>query len=328
MKSLSFIIPVYNGSKHISRCLKSILQQNYPNIEIIIIDDGSTDSSTKIINSTISLYNINNYKTIVLSQKNAGVSATRNKGIQLATSDYIAFVDQDDYIDSNFANTYMSATEKYDYDMVIGGFNRYDKNNKKTREWIPTSDIWSKFCLTYPWGRIIRRIFLIDNSISFLKTGIGEDVYFDLICYSYTDKICMLHNAMYTWFDNPESVSNKQYTYINDKTDPIYTFKHIEHDLSKNSKIPRDLLEYYYIKFIIWFLLSSVQNSKKEDITKTYVKLFSWLRKKYPTYKKNANISLFKPKGDILKNKLCVWGFMQLHKLHIDLPILKLIAKK
>ena len=93
-------------------------------------------------------------------------------------------------------------------------------------------------------------------------------------------------------------------------------------------KISADLLEYYYIKFIIWFLLSSVQNSKREDITITYKKLFSWLKRNYPKYKENINISPFKPKGDLLKNRLCVCGFMFLHKLRIDLPLLKLFARK
>ncbi len=327
MKSLSFILPVYNGAEYIARCLKSIFMQDYTNIEIIIIDDGSTDTSIEIINNTISTLNINNFKTIILSQKNSGVAAARNTGILHATSEYIAFIDQDDYIDSKFAGTYMSTVKDADYDMVIGGFNRYNKNGKKTREWIPTNDKWSKFCLTYPWGRIIRRSFLIDNSITFLKTGIGEDVYFDLICYSYTDKIKMLDNAMYTWFDNPRSVSNQEYTYINKHTDPIYTFNCIERDLSSSCYISKEFLEYYYLKFIIWFLLSSVRNSNRNDVIYAYKRLFSWLKKRYPNYKNNVYISLFRPKGDIFKNRFCVWLFMLMHKLHIDIVVLELLSK-
>lgn len=90
----SFIVPVYNGEKYIDRCLKSLLNQTYNNFEIIIINDGSTDNSEKILNE----YQKKHLQIKVFHQDNKGLSVSRNIGIKKATGDYILFVDVDDYI--------------------------------------------------------------------------------------------------------------------------------------------------------------------------------------------------------------------------------------
>lgn len=326
MKSLSFIIPVYNGEQYICRCLKSIFDQNYPYLNIIIIDDGSTDDSIKIIKKSILLYNKNNYNTTIISQNNSGVSHARNTGINATNSDYIAFIDQDDYILPEFCNTFMKQVNDYSYDIVIGGFIRKN-NNKITRIMKATDDEWSKFCLTYPWSRIIRRDFLISNNILFKNTTIGEDVYFDLVSYSYTNKIKMLPDCLYVWSDNPSSVSNQKYTSINKAINPIHTFDLIISNINKNSYIPSDYMEYYFIKFIVWYLLTNMRNSSKKDMKKTRNELLLWLKTNFPDFIHNKNISLFKPKGDIPKNRLAVFLYIQLYKLKIDSILFSIFSK-
>ncbi len=327
MKSLSFIIPVYNGQQYICRCLKSIFIQNYPDIEIILVDDGSTDNSIEAIKKSISLYNKKNYNTIIISQKNQGVSYARNAGIQASTSDYIAFIDQDDYILPDFCTTFMTQVEKNSYDIVIGGFIRKNDNNKVTRIMKATGDEWSKYCLTYPWARIIRREFLTANNIFFKKTSIGEDVYFDLISYSYTNSIKMISNCLYVWSDNPVSVSNQKYTSINKLVNPIHTFDITLNNIKKNGYIPKDYLEYYFIKFVVWYLLTNMRNSSKADMIKTRHELFAWLQANFPEHLKNKNISPFKPKGDMLKNKLAVFMYINFYKLGLDKLLFSIFSK-
>lgn len=91
---VSVIVPVYNVEKYLEQCLNSILGQTYKNLEIIVVDDGSTDSSSKIINE----YKKKDSRIVVISQKNQGLSAARNTGIKKAQGDYIMFVDSDDWI--------------------------------------------------------------------------------------------------------------------------------------------------------------------------------------------------------------------------------------
>ena len=95
MKKISVIVPVYNQEKYIDICINSILSQTYSNIELIIVNDGSTDTSKEIISKYLQHPNI-----IYLEKENGGLSSSRNYGLKYATGDYISFVDSDDYIDS------------------------------------------------------------------------------------------------------------------------------------------------------------------------------------------------------------------------------------
>ncbi len=95
---VSVIVPIYNNDRYLDNCIKSIIGQTYQNLEIILIDDGSTDNSDKIINN----YAKKDSRIKTIHQKNAGQSAARNRGLKIATGDYISFVDGDDKIKPNF----------------------------------------------------------------------------------------------------------------------------------------------------------------------------------------------------------------------------------
>lgn len=95
MKKISIIVPVYQAEKYISKCIESIVNQTYKNLEIILIDDGSTDRSGEICDE----YGKKDNRIVVVHNKNKGVSVARNCGLDIATGDYITFVDSDDYID-------------------------------------------------------------------------------------------------------------------------------------------------------------------------------------------------------------------------------------
>ena len=98
MVKVSVVIPVYNVEDYLRDCLDSIVNQTLKDIEIICINDGSTDNSLEILEH----YKSKDERIKVISQENGGISAARNKGIDLASGDYISFIDSDDYIDNNF----------------------------------------------------------------------------------------------------------------------------------------------------------------------------------------------------------------------------------
>ena len=97
MKKVSIIIPAYNADKWIGRCLESCIRQDYPKLEIIVVNDGSTDRTLEVCNN----YKKKNNNVIVINKENRGVSNSRNVGIKKSTGEYLLFVDADDYIDSN-----------------------------------------------------------------------------------------------------------------------------------------------------------------------------------------------------------------------------------
>lgn len=324
MLSISFIIPLYNGENYIRRCIKSILSLSNISGELIIINDGSTDKSMEIVNSTIIAYNKNNFNIIIENQSNSGVAAARNRGIILATKEFLSFVDQDDYVLPNFVSIF-DIPDISEYDMIIGGYCRKNQNNTLIKKFIPTNADFSKYCLTYPWGRLIRKQFLITNHITFLKTGIGEDIYFNLIAYSYTNRIKMIHDYAYVWYINEQSVSNTEYVYINKKADSIQTFDAILGSMSKDFCDQNRYVEYYFIKYIVWFLLTNAKNSDYHALMSERNRLFAWLEHHYPNYRSNPCLNPFRPKGDSFFNKISVSIYFLLYRLHMDWILLKLL---
>ena len=115
---ISIVIPIYNAEKKLSRCISSVLDQKYSNIEIILIDDGSKDNSLIIANE----WKKKDSRIKVISKENGGVSSARNKGIANSKGDYIMFVDADDWVSDNYCNDMIRAAQKYKADMVICGF--------------------------------------------------------------------------------------------------------------------------------------------------------------------------------------------------------------
>jgi len=124
---ISVIIPVYNVEKYVERCLDSVINQTYKNLEIILIDDGSTDNSGKICDEYVKKDN----RIIVVHKENGGVSSARNIGIELANGDYIGFVDSDDYIEKEMYENLFNNLIKYNVDISMCNY-YIEKNSKKT----------------------------------------------------------------------------------------------------------------------------------------------------------------------------------------------------
>ena len=122
---ISVIIPVYNTELYLRRCLESVINQTYTNLQIIIIDDGSTDNSLKICTE----YAQNDNRLIVYSQNNSGVSAARNKGLDMATGDYIAFVDSDDFIENDMFAKLLNTMVNNEADIIVCGIKFYSETS-------------------------------------------------------------------------------------------------------------------------------------------------------------------------------------------------------
>ena len=112
---LSVIVPVYNTEKYLKKCLKSIVNQSYKNLEILIINDGSTDGSLNIIRKFEETYP----NVFLYNKENSGVADTRNFGIQKATGDFITFVDSDDFIELDLYQLCMEYIKKNDVDILM-----------------------------------------------------------------------------------------------------------------------------------------------------------------------------------------------------------------
>jgi glycosyltransferase involved in cell wall biosynthesis len=194
MKKVSIIIPVYNVEPYIERCLLSVLNQTYENIEIILVDDCGQDKSIEIANQIIQNHK-NGYKTTILKHhQNKGLSEARNTGIRAATGDYLYFLDSDDEITLNCIETLISLVEKYpEVEMVQGNtqtiptpspkadwrnilyknFPEYIDDNYWVREHFYVD---KKNIPVNAWNKLVKRTFIFENKLFFKEGIIHEDV--------------------------------------------------------------------------------------------------------------------------------------------------------
>lgn len=124
---ISIVVPVYNAEKYVHRCINSLMSQTYRNIEIILIDDGSKDNSYAICKDYAKV----DSRVRVYTQKNAGPSAARNKGLELASGDYIAFVDSDDYVEKNIYEVLIHDLKEYNADLAVIGMQKVYSDSEK-----------------------------------------------------------------------------------------------------------------------------------------------------------------------------------------------------
>ncbi|MCY7084166.1 glycosyltransferase [Streptococcus oralis] len=207
----SVIIPVYNVEKYINRCVKSILSQRYNDLEIILIDNGSTDRSGSICDiyaddyANISVYHI----------ENQGVASARNFGLSKARGEFIYFVDSDDYLVGNlFAEFEDKLAPDLDL-LVFSYYNSFEQEmteRNRTKKSLPHSGLYDKNdfikiftdlllsdMLYTVWNKFYRREFLIDNNISFEKYELGEDVRFNLKVYRNLNEVYLSQDSYYVY---------------------------------------------------------------------------------------------------------------------------------
>ena len=129
MAKVSVIIPVFNTEKYIKKCLESLINQTLIDIEIIVVNDGSTDSTMEIVE----FYQKKDSRIKILNQTNQKQGTARNNGLKIATGDYIGFVDSDDWIDLNYYEKLYNAALKYDFDIALATNVRTDNKKIKKR---------------------------------------------------------------------------------------------------------------------------------------------------------------------------------------------------
>lgn len=138
---ISIIVPVYNTENYLEKCLYSLVNQTYKNIEIIIIDDGSPDNSMNIIQKFVLADN----RVKVISQKNQGLSGARNTGMNNTNGDYIMFIDSDDWIEIDTCEKAINASEKYNADVVFWSYIKEFSNSQKDNYLFDKTEIiWSE----------------------------------------------------------------------------------------------------------------------------------------------------------------------------------------
>lgn len=214
---ISVIIPVYNGRKYLERCLKSVIEQTYENIEIILIDDGSIDGTFDLCDQ----WEKKDERIKVIHQSNEGVSMARNKGIELARGKYLTFIDADDYIKNNYIETLYLYAVQYDADIVCSDYisvvngvpNKQDHHIVDGRVTNSVDDFLYDYennigyCSRFVWGKLIR--YDIAQNLRFKKMQYGEDTVYMINLLKTNPIIYLSTYSGYFYIRNSDSASQK-----------------------------------------------------------------------------------------------------------------------
>ena len=220
-KLLSIIIPVYNGEKYIKKCLDSVLSQTYSNIEVIIINDGSTDNSYQILQE----YAKKDHRIFLLNQENVGSSLTRNTGIKYAKGEYITFVDIDDYLEKD---TYEKVIAKLQDDIDIACFSvscDYIKENYSINKVLKSGifskdeaviELFTKDIFNALWNKVYKASLIKDKDYFPHEFNQGEDLIFNCKVFKQANKILLMNDIFYHYIYQENATMISSFTKDND----------------------------------------------------------------------------------------------------------------
>jgi len=214
-KFLTIIIPIYNAVDYITKAAESITAQHQANVEIVLVDDGSTDDSLETC-----LKLLNGINTVIIKQENQGLSGARNSGIMAASGEYILFLDADDYLLPGAIENICKALKAEKPDVLFGRYRRWNPqeglHKHKPYDFNPPCDQKTEYILSAlpepswnAWRYVCRREFLIENELFFKHGMLCEDVPWTLSLLEAADSLAFLQEPFYAYFHRrPNSILN------------------------------------------------------------------------------------------------------------------------
>ncbi len=213
---VSVIVPIYNSEKYLMACLESIVNQTYKNLEIILVDDGSTDDSGRICDE----YAKRDARVKVIHKANGGNGNARNAGLECASGEWLVWVDNDDIIHKQQIEILLSAAKKQNLDIAVGGYYAIDDdevpedknidNHLHEAEVITDEHLYNdefikkrSMIFTVPWGKICKRE--LYNGIKFPARSRNDDTWTTWKVYERVNKVGLLDETLYYWRNNPNS---------------------------------------------------------------------------------------------------------------------------
>lgn len=286
MPKVTVIVPIYNVEKYLARCIDSLVNQTLNEIEIVLVNDGTKDSSGKIAMQYAKQYK---EKIIYLEKENGGLSDARNYGLAYAKGEYIAFLDSDDYIEKDaYEKMYEKAKlENADYvecDFIWEYPNKkrkdkcYQYNNKKEM---------LAFARVVAWNKLIKREIIEENNIRFPKGLRYEDIEFTYKLIPHLNKICYVDQCFIHYIQRKNSIANVQ----NEKTAEIFEILDnvIRYYKEKNLfEEYRNELEYNYARYLLCSSLKRICKIGNKQIRKRLIRqTWSKLNIEFPEWKEN-----------------------------------------
>lgn len=301
-------VALYNNRNYLARCLHSIVEQKYENIEILIIDDGSTDNPENIIAEFLSDLRIH-----YIRQENGGLSSGRQHALNVASGDYMCFIDADDYLEKNYVSDFVNRLEYANADIAICGTRFVDSNDVElealangysyhneadmisiTKEMLVNqySHLLEIYFMSDSWNKMYRTEFLKNSGVGFeLKKGFnGSDLAFNHKVLLHLPKVVMLKQRNYVHVIYANSAVHRRKKGLHDGLEIIF-----EQLISETQKLGmRDEIEAELGAVYIGFLRYIIQDAKKENESiKDFYKELSMIKNRSEVFCAKNNLSVF-----------------------------------
>ena len=277
-EKISIIVPIYNTEKFLDRCLKSIISQTYKNLEIILVNDGSTDNSLKKCNK----YKNKDKRVIIIDKTHTGIADTRNMGIEKATGKYIGFVDSDDYIEKEMFEKLVLGMQRYKADISMCDLEQTIEENEQTKNTKNTIDhvimsrntaleqlLYDKNIGNYMTVKLFKR-HLFEN-VRFPIGRLYEDIATTYMLFNKADRVIYFPTVMYHYYQRKDSIIN----YTTRKS--IYDYSKAifdRYEILKDENKKLDLYNVYSIVNMVFKMSRWAIKIEADDIFENEIKSF------------------------------------------------------
>lgn len=293
---ISIVIPVYNSEKYFERCLLSVINQTYKNIEIIIINDCSTDNVESIILKYKELDSRIIYEKNI---SNMGVGYSRNKGIDLSKGKYIYFLDSDDYIKENTIELLYKAIKRDDsYCCMLSGFKEVDGVVKRAKRSIEELELLKSpsVCI-----RLFNKDIILKSNMRFSNLRIAEDLEFIFKILLYNSNVSYIDEALYTYVIHNDS-SLRRYT-----DNQLDTLKAIDSICEYAKKIGKydenkERIEYVAVDHILVGTINRIINTSDYKVD-SINKCIDYINSNFPNWKENKFVLKYILGNDVIAEK-------------------------
>ena len=292
---ISAIVPVYNVEQYLKKCFDSISSQSYDNIEIILVDDGSTDGCSDLCDRLAK----KDKRVKVIHQKNAGLSAARNAGIKHSHGDFLAFIDSDDYVDQNFIAKLYESIDKKSPSISVCGFQKIKNHQIKQVVSINPSILPAKIALDnllvkqrdidiITWNKLYHRDVFTKNNTTFPVGQVHEDNLTTYKLYASAKTVSYVGEPLYFYVQHPGSITDKALSTDKAAYKEQAAEEAVQWLKKHNPKsVAAAQISLLYAK--LTYLDTMIQNRQIDK--QLWHKQTSWIKEHYADFKKNPHLS-------------------------------------
>ena len=328
---LSIIMPVYNLEKYLPKCLDTLVNQTLQEIEILCIDEGSTDSTTEIISRYAEKYPD---KISIFNKQNEGEYASKNYGLEKTNGEYVTFANIDNYVELNWAEKLYATAKENDADMVVCAYEKIDinthkvidtniKNCKNNIKEINTKDDFMLFINSEPWNKIYKSEKI--KELKFLPISKFEDILFLMNCYTKIKKIAFVEDILcHYFFRNNLQKNIINYQDVEDLKKYLLEVKTVYVQANKYDEM-KYILDTFVFLQLCTYTMYEMSYDKTVDINVKLKETIKYLDINFENWRKSPFLSI----GYSIKKgfkHIALWWIALLYKCNLPIIYIKVYS--